>query len=147
MKTKKPYLRLLHSIKGDLTVKKIEETKKEIDEKVQNNNNYDKDFVPHLWRKVERKMPKQISIFALIGVEKVFKINLPHNISLNMIPALIRKDYKLENGEALFFGKITGYYLHQNIGRSFEFDTKGELIAIHSCSPPHYGEKATIEFN
>jgi len=62
------------------------------------------------------------------------------------LPNYIKQDYQDKNGEVPFFGKITGYYLHQRLGRSFEFDTKGNFLALHSFSPPHYGEKAIEEF-
>jgi hypothetical protein len=146
MKTDIPYLKLVHDTRGGPTDRELEIKQWEIEEDVRVNIEVDTGFVSHLWRKVEREKPNQIAALALIGVDKILRKNIPHNINTWMIPALIRKDYQNENGNVPFFGKITGYYLHQRPGLSFEFDTEGTQLAVHLNSPPHYGEKAAIEF-
>ena len=110
------------------------------------------DFSPHFWLKVERNIPSQIFIVALVGVPKLLKVELPHLISVDRIPQIIRNHYELlrenENGSfkvVTCFGRVLGYYYHFENGKCQEYDVCGELIGGLNGMPAHYDQEATLE--
>lgn len=109
-------------------------------------------FSPHLWLKVERDIPSQIFIVALVGVPKLLKVELPRLVSVDHIPKIIRNHYDLlrENEKGSFkvvtcFGRVLGYYYHHERGKCLEYDVCGELIGLLKGIPAHYDQEATLE--
>ena len=114
----------------------------------------DSDFSPHLWLKVERDVPSQIFIVALVGVPKLLKVELPHLVTIDRIRQGIRNHHALlgedEKGSYKVlpcFGRVLGYYYHYKKGKCQEYDVCGELIGHLDNTPAHYGQKATLEID
>ena len=112
----------------------------------------DSDFSPHLWLKVERDIPSQIFIVALVGVPKLLNVELPHLVSVDLIPQIIRDHYGLlredEKGSykvVTCFGRVLGYYYHYEKGKCQEYDVCGAVIGQLNSIPAHYEQEATLE--
>jgi hypothetical protein len=111
-------------------------------------------FSPHLWLKVERDIPSQIFIVALVGVPKLLNVELPHLVSVDRIPQIIRNHYGLlpedEKGTSRVvtcFGRVRGYYYHDEKGKCQEYDVRGALIGQLMGIPAHYEQEATLEID
>lgn len=114
----------------------------------------DSNFSPHLWLKVERNTPSQIFIAALVGVPKLLNVELPHLVSVDRIPQIIRNHYGLlredEKGSykvVTCFGRVLGYYYHYEKGKCQEYNVCGKPISHLDNTPAHYGQKATLEID
>lgn len=110
------------------------------------------DLVPHLWLKVERDMPSQIFIVALVGVPSILMVALPRLLSMETIGTIVRDHYATlrvaDQGEGKMvpcFGRVLGYYYHHAPGVCHEYNVCGDLIGYYDGFPPHYGEIATLE--
>jgi hypothetical protein len=112
-----------------------------------------KSFSPHLWLKVERDIPSQIFIVALVGVPELLRINLPNLVSLDTIEQMIRDHFAAlrenKHGRKVVncFGKVLGYYHHYEYGKCNEYDTNGKKTGHLGALPPHYGEVATLRID
>jgi hypothetical protein len=112
-----------------------------------------KSFSPHLWLKVERSIPSQIFIVALVGVPKLLRIDLPNLISLDTIEQMIRVHHAaLREGSQGWkvvdcFGMVLGYYYHYEYGKCHEYDVNGKRIGFSENLPPHYGEAAALSID
>ena len=114
----------------------------------------DSSFSPHLWLKVERDIPSQIFVVALVGVPKLLKVELPYLVSVDRIPQIIRHHYGLlredDKGSSKVvtcFGRVLGYYYHYEKGKCQEYDVCGELIGQLIGIPAHYDQEATLEID
>lgn len=99
---------------------------------------------PRILIETERRVPRQITIACLIGVETMkyiildypFKVNKYDNMK-NKISLLLREYYSLACGNTFMFGKITGYvyYLSKDVG--YEYDVNGNEIGLVSKEDPY----------
>ena len=144
--TTSPHLILVHDTKGRPSAAEFEVIIEEI-KSLAEQNSEPRIFTPHLWLKVERDVPRQIAGLALVGVDRVLRIELPDLFNVATIPDLIVAHYQETNGHTPFFGKITGYYFHYLEGKCLVYSIEGEALHAVNEMPRHYGKLATISFN
>lgn len=104
-------------------------------------------FKPHLWRKVERSVPRPIFVVGFAGVKKFLQIDLHDDHKLEDLKNIIKSDYEEKEGRTGPFGKIYGYYYHYEDGAFTEYSVDGEYICAHKGKPDHYGEKASLKID
>jgi hypothetical protein len=109
-----------------------------------------KSFSPHLWLKVERSIPSQIFIVALVGVPKLLRIDLPNLISLDTIEKIICEHHAALRVDARgvkvvdCFGAVLSYYYHYEYGNCLEYDFTGKQIGVLHRLPDHFEQVATL---
>jgi len=101
-------------------------------------------FSPHLIIKVSQKVPSPILIAALVGVEKILKIDLPKYIlelslhkQISVVRKVIREHFKQSQGQTMAkcFGSIEGYFFKYSAEKSLLFDTQGNVCKIGEKCP------------
>ena len=85
------------------------------------------EFTPYLFCRTERRIPSQIFVFAMLGIERYRKItlgkdfnSLPPQVQGRIIRSSIRESLEQHDGQIPTLGMITGFVLVRN------YDERGE---------------------